>query len=192
MNPIDNPTAYDHLVIAGEPTPGVMTWTKEPERDGGWTVQAGKGADGATLEKDGAKPLECGVALYLFRDRRKGIDGFAAWDAYRPRLLVCDADGKEQALDVYHPLLEELGASSFIIKVRGGLVPDGKGGGSVKLTLLEHVASVKKRTGTGKPKGSKGGKKPSAFDVFDRADKVDPNAALKAELATLTAENNSL
>ena len=177
-NPYDTPELYDALLISCAPgngrTPGRLKWVTLPEPDEGWEVKKGKGAAGGEMVCNGRKPGTKFVCeLYLWRDAYS--DQFALWDAYKVVFQLTTKDGpSQQALDVYHPILEDAGISSAVLASPPIMVPDpdGKGGGTVKLSFLSYQP-VKKRLGTGKPKGSAAAK-PSA--------KPDPNALLKAAI----------
>lgn len=185
MNPYDNPDQYDALVITGAPgdgrTPGIFKWTTPPDPDQGWEKKEAKGSAGGETICNGEKLCECEGEIYLWKDEK--YDGFALWDAYKVVFGQTTKDGPNQtALDIYHPVAEEAGVSSFVVRNKLVVVPDGKGGGIIKIKLLQY-GPAKKKTGTGKPKGAGAGAKPTPFD---------PNYALKQKIAAQAAINDAL
>lgn len=163
MDPVSNPTAYDSFWLAGQKSPGVCRMG-EPQRDEGWSIAQAKGSDGAEITHDGAKLLVFSVEIYLWRDANR--DCFAEWTDFRPVLLPPTKDGPGQlALDIYHPVLDGIGVTSVVVSKRTEPIPDGKGGATVKLEFTEYRPS-KKRTGSGKPKGSKANTSTVFSDFF--------------------------
>lgn len=173
MNPVDNPEAYETIVLAGLESPGIATVTA-PTLETGWDQQQGKDpAKPGESVQNGTKGLEIQVELKLWKDPSLGIDHFAEWDTFRDQILKLPTKkGDPKALDVYHPLLEGMDISSVVVKSFSNPQPDGTGLGVAKLVLLQYLPSKPKGSG-GKPKGSKGNQK---------GDPPDPNADVKQAL----------
>ncbi len=180
MNPIDNHDSYDQLFVTGAPrSPGVFRLTAAPDVNTGWEKKEGKGAEGGETINNGRKLAEFEGEFYLWRDANR--DCFAEWESFKVVFAQTTKDGPlQKALDVYHPVLDEAGITSVVMRNVPVAVPDGKGGAVVKLKFLEY-RPTKKRVGTGKPKGGDG----THIDLTGGGSKPVTNAALKAENAQL-------
>lgn len=173
-NPVDNPEAYDVIVLAGLESPGICKFPP-PVREIGWDQQTGKSGERGETVQTGTKGAEFEVEFYLRKDPSSGLDEFAAWDSFRDITLRTSVKpGDPKALDIYHPSLEGLQISSVVVKTFQNPAPDGKGGGMAKVAFLEYLPTKPKGAG-GKPKGSKSAKDGAG----GAADEVDPNQAYK-------------
>lgn len=186
-SPVATPSLYESFYLAGKRSPGVCRFTGLPTADEGWKKQEPKGSDGGETVRDGRKLIEFEVELYLFVDVTTGRDDFAAWPAFRELLLTPIKKNAMKALDIYHPILEGLGIASVVVSSwgPGEPMPDGKGGGTVKIKFLQY-APPKKKSGSGKPKGSK------SSGQAGPGEKPDPNADIKAKVAAATEEYNAV
>ena len=181
-NPVDNPEAYDVLVLAGLESPGICKLTV-PTRETGWDQQQGKDGSAGESVQNGTKGLEIQCEFYLWKDPATGIDHFAEWDSFVLLLKEPTKKNSPKALDIYHPSLENKGISSVVVKSWSNPQPDGVGGGTAKVVFLEYLPSKPKGAG-GKPKGSKAGGEGSG------AQAPDPNADVKAALESETQAYN--
>jgi hypothetical protein len=189
VDPVSNPSAYDKIILAGKESPG-RAKLNFPTRDEGWEKQESKGEEGGETVPNGPKLIDFEVELYLWKERMRGIDHFARWEAWKPLLLKPVAKGARRALDIYHPQLDGLGITSVVVGTWTEPQPDGKGGGTVKLKFIQYKPSKPKSTK--KPSGSVAG--PAALgggDALDR-DYNDPNRDKKLELDALNAKDASL
>ena len=75
INPIQNPGAWDYLVISGVQSPLLKDGKLEAKREYKWDVKEGKGAKGATETFVGVPPVKFSATFVLFT-----VGDFAAWD----------------------------------------------------------------------------------------------------------------
>lgn len=179
-----NPELYETFKLAGQKSPGVL---KQPafadaKKAEGWDVGTAPGKDGSALEHKGAKPAKFSCEITLWSDENG--DRFDEWEKWKPLLGTSSKDGDEQqALDIYHPTLDEIGITSVVIATWSPPALDGPGGSStVKIEFID--AAVLKSKNTGAPKGSANNKKGNGGQPgAKKEEKPDPNADLKAKLA---------
>jgi len=183
-NPVRNPRLYDSFKLAGRRSPGRCKFNF-PKRELGWDVQVPKGSTGGNTVLNNTKPMQFEVEIYVWDgDDEFGapVDHFARWDAWKAVLDKPIKPTDPKALDIFHPQLEGLKppVRSVVVQSYCEPQPDGKGGGTAKITLLEFRPIVPKKAKT--PKGSD-----SWFSTDELAGKKsDPNADLKAEVKKLT------
>lgn len=107
-NPIDAP--QDRALIADRLTPGLceITGASSPRK---WDEQAGYAMTGAIL-------IYRGIALAHFsmRFRLFTREHWEEWAAIRPFLLRPPVGKRARALDVQHPVLDEVGISQMVIE----------------------------------------------------------------------------
>lgn len=106
-NPIDEP--IDTVLIAGEKTPGIAE-IEDAGSPRDWDERRGRGLSGASLVYGGLPlaPFKILLRLYTVRD-------WAAWHAFAPRVQRPPTGERGQALDITHPILEEVGITSFVV-----------------------------------------------------------------------------
>jgi len=187
VNPVDDSDLYDALVLGGRVSPGVcvISGLKSEQK---WDVKEADGQDGASTTHKGAQLRRFTATFTLAKDEQG--DDFAAWESYAA-LIESTVAGKDPvALDCYHPLVAAAGLTAVVKGSVGQLVPDGKGGATVAVELLEYRPPKKK---SGSPQGSKskapGG--PGAPGAPPGQAAPDPNAQAKADLAKLVEEANA-
>lgn len=115
-NPIGQ-RGYDHVLIAGERTPGIATieGADAPKR---LIKRRGYGLSGATVRDGGDELSEFKIFVDLFT-----AADFDAWTAFLPTILRRRTEPatsifalpRQRALDIQHPFLEDLGIRSVMI-----------------------------------------------------------------------------
>lgn len=176
MNPVDFSDIYDTIQLDGVTSPGKVTISGH-DRTHKWDIKEADGHGGASTTYKGEQLAQPSCSFYLVKDEGLGIDEFAEWESFQTRIeAALPASGTPKALIIYHPDLLANKISLVCPMSIGGMVHDGKGGATVVVKFLEYRPAKKKggapvsKTAAGTPK------------------KPDPNADLKAEIATLTAQ----
>ena len=168
INPLDQPDAYDHVILGDELSPGVVKLSGH-NREIGWDIKKGSGQSGATTTRSSDDPVRFTCAFTL-SDR----DDFDAWPAFLEVAKSTISGAAPKALAIYHPDLAENGIQAVVLAKVLGTVHDGVGGQVRSLEFLEYRPPVKKG---GTPKGAKASAKAP-----------DPNQAALDELARLTKQ----
>ncbi len=172
MNPIDNESLYDSILLANKRSPGFVTLSGH-DRNQKWDIKQADGHGGASTTYKGEEIAQFTASFYLVKDPVLDLDEFAEWGAFASLIRrSLPPKGKPKALDVYHPDLAANDIKSVCQASIAGMVHDGKGGATVAVKFIEYRPPKKKG---GVPSGSI--TKPP-----------DPNADLKARIAALTAE----
>jgi hypothetical protein len=173
VNPVTDFAAYDAFILAGVKSPGICTFPTAPERIEGWEQQIPSGSGGGYTIHKRSPPIEFDIELYLWVGEDENgvmVDGFAAYEAFKKiyRTTVKKTDPK--ALSFSHPLTDKLDppVASVVIGKWGMPKPDGEGGGTARIHVVEYRPYIVKPV-TG-PQGT-------------FAKKSDPNADLKNKLA---------
>lgn len=148
-NPVETPEFYDHLIIAGVETPGVVK-IDGASRPYKWDVKEGKGTSGGTTTFQGAGVPKVKVTLTMWLPEH-----FAAWDDLRTALQA-SLSKAVTALDVLYPDLSELDIFSCVVEDIGQVkrVKQGDTLSTVDFSLIEYHPP--KKAG-GNPSGSKNG-----------------------------------
>ena len=136
IDPSANSDAWDKLIVAGVPSPGVVRLTGH-KRAIGWDVKDASGQDGATTTRKGEPAKKFSSTFQLVDDPWLGSD-FAEWDAFEAVLLSSVSGAKPMALEVIHPDLQRNGWTSAVVESIGELVLDGRGGGAIQVDWLEY------------------------------------------------------
>lgn len=168
--PYANEDALNKILLGTVPSPGTVKLDRL-EDPANWNIKEANGWTGASMTLRGQNPREFDATFYLVTDQ-----DFDDWDVFQKVIDTMTAVAKPFALPVYHPDLARLRYTEVTKKSVGGLVYDGKGGASVKVTFIEYKPPKKK-------KGTSPTAKPAAGNTTP-----DPNAAAKAELAALLAQ----
>lgn len=180
ISPSSASELWDKLVVAGKQSPGVCVLSGHARKIG-WDIAAAKGQDGATTTRAGEPIGEFDAEFYL-----ADADDFAAWDDFQA-LLESSVNGADPvALDVVHPDLQRNHFTSVVLGSISETKLDGKGGGTIKVHLIEY-RPPKPKPATG-ASGSK--KSSSSGGSKDEADTAIEDAM--AELNNLLAEGDSL
>lgn len=170
-NILDNEDLYNVIVLGGVSSPGQVTLAGHDSAVE-WDVKAGWGLNGATTTLKSRTPISFTASFYMLRDVGQGVDDFAAWPAFLALINSTVASAKPKALDIYHPALAANDIKSVCKAKVGGETYDGKGGMTVVVTFQEY-----------RPPKTQGGTPTGA-----QKSAPDPNAALKAQVASLTTE----
>jgi hypothetical protein len=123
FDPISNP--IDFVMIAGRRTPGVVEFTFGSGSPRQWDERRGIDMSGATLRFRGKK-----LASFTLKLKLATSEDFAAWGTFSPTVLAMPTGGRG-ALDVVHPILEDLGIRSAVVEDVIPPMPDGDNGGWV-------------------------------------------------------------
>lgn len=162
--PFSNPDLYDHVVVDGVRSPGVVTLDGH-ERAHKWDNKEGSGQDGATSELKGAPLGAFTMTFELVNDPLLG-NQIAEWDTFQPVLERSVNGAKPIALPIEHPDLARNRFTAIVLVSIGGMNHDGKGGATIAVKVQEHRPP--------KPKGgsAKSKAKDPNQDAKDELDKI--------------------
>jgi hypothetical protein len=153
MNPVDNPEAYNSILLAGERSPGFVVLSGH-ERVQKWDVKESKKNSGASTTHQGEAVGTFTATFTLVRDAISGIDEITEWESYQTLIESTVKGSEKKALTVYHPDLARNGFTSVVLGKMGGMTHD-KGGGATIAVLFQEYFPPKANKGTGTPSGSK-------------------------------------
>lgn len=180
INPIDNPEAWDVITLHSLWTsPGYCTWAGWIRKHG-WDVKKGKGLKGATTTLVELPPSEGSFTFFLWTAAH-----FEEWDVFRP-LFKYDPTKKDvQAVQIYHPALDDVDVVLVVAEDIGPVTKVGAGMYSITVTMKEYYPKAKASAvgpikGSGYSSGEHGGAGGAATPP-----PVDPR---QAEIARLLAE----
>lgn len=171
INPLDHEEAYNHVILAGVRSPGILTAISGHDRKIGWDIKKGPGQSGASMTRTSEDPVAFTLEFFL-ADR----EDFDAWPAFLGLVDSTVSGPSPKALDIYHPDLVEQRIASVVKDTSFGTEHDGKGGQIKRIKLIEY-----------KPPKAKGGS-PSGSKTKPQPDPNDPNYAALMELKRLTDE----
>lgn len=144
-NPLDNPELYDFFLLAGQKSPGLcdVAGAGTPRT---WDERKGYGLSGATIVYTGDGLAKFGIKIKLYT-----TEDFAAWDTFKLLLKKTPRGVRPKAMDISHPLLEELGITSVVVEdlLQGVQTADGEWTYEVKLKQYRAPLPT-----IGKPDGS--------------------------------------
>lgn len=190
LSPIDNPQAWDVVKVGNTVSPGICMLSGF-SRDNDFDKKKGKGTIGATLTFTGKPPVE-GTIKFILWDNGKvggtGHDHFAEWSAFVPLLKYDPTKKTITAVDVFHPSLANIDATSFVCTKLGAVVQEGDPGQglySVTISLCEYHTPPKK-SAVGTPTTSKSNATSGA-----NANTASAQDAQQAEIAALMAQASS-
>jgi hypothetical protein len=143
INPLRDPDAFDHVVFAGARTPGLaeVSGAGNPRE---WEVLKAHGQSGATVKFTGEGLAKFTVRLFLWLPEH-----FDEWEVFRPTIAK-----PGEALDVEHPLLEELGIKAAAVEDETQWSQPQPGIFAKDLKCLQYRAP---KPALNKPAGSKAG-----------------------------------
>jgi hypothetical protein len=131
MNPQEDDV--DVIVLCGQRSPGraIVEGAGQPRK---WDEQAGVGLEGASLVGGALGLSEFSVKIQMWEARH-----FIEWDSFRELLKApkpvaagfvngISAGIKVKALDIRHPLLDEVGVNSVVVTDRTQMQPVGDDG----------------------------------------------------------------
>jgi hypothetical protein len=150
LNPIDNPQAWDVIIVAGVRSPGVCELSGF-KRDYEWDIKKGKGAFGATTTFVGRTPAKGSVKIHLWLPSH-----FVEWDKFRALLKYDPTKTKVSAVDIYHPALADVDIKSVVVESIGSIEHEKGQLYSVTIGLLEYFPPPK-ASAVSTPQSSKSG-----------------------------------
>ena len=185
---MSGPYSSNKLIVAGQESPGFVSLSGH-ERPQGWDVKDASGQDGGTTTRKG-KPvgkfsMEHQLSDWPDESGKSDYDEWPAWQA----LLESSTSGKDPiALEVVHPDLQRNGFTAVVLDKIGPHVEDGKGGGKIKVDVIEYCPPKPK------PAGAPSKAKAAAAALKDLADNTpmipyDPGAADEADMKKKMAED---
>jgi len=137
INPIDNPGAWDVVVIAGQQSPGICE-LGDVKRAHEWDVKKGKGSLAATTTFVGRPPAKFTITFRLWQS-----DHFAAWDDFVLLLQYNPTKKAVAAVDIYHPALAFAGIHSVVTESIGAPHHEGDGMYTIAIEFLEYFPAPK-------------------------------------------------
>lgn len=164
--------------VNGMPSPGAIApnGVRGFDRQTDWDKKKGKGVKGATLTRTNFPPAEGSFEFQLWL-----AEHFAQWEEFRPLLNYNPANPGDDAsaFDMYYPPLADLNISRVVVKKISPIRHVGRGRYIVVVDMIEWLnppaKSAVATVVSSNPDATSGNKKPG--------DKVDPNAALRAQFA---------
>jgi len=129
---------WDVLRIGSMRSPGVVR-LGGPGLVIGWDVQNATGLAGAVTRRINEPLKEFDAEFELSNELDDlNVSDFDTWDPFEAMLRASVSNRqKPYALDVYHPDLARVGITAATLKSIGMLVPNGKGGGTIKVQFIE-------------------------------------------------------
>lgn len=129
FNPLTSPV--DYVVLAGQRSPGVceVVGGTSPRR---WDERRGFGLSGATVVFHGvglAKPL---LRIRLFTEQH-----WSDWATWRELVQRPPLGERPRAMDIEHPILEDLGVRSVVVEDVTQPTQTGDGEWTVEVKLIE-------------------------------------------------------
>jgi len=179
-NPVDDFEDYDSFKLAGVKSPGVCTFPQAPERIEGWEQQIPNGNGGFTIHKR-TPPIEWDMELYVWVGEDEfgnPVNGFEDYRKFKKIYKTLIKKNDPKALSFSHPLTDDLDppVTSVVISKWGNPKPDGVGGGTARLHVLEYRPFIPKPV-----------TKLDGTFVEKKDKNADVKAILNAKLQTLDA-----
>jgi hypothetical protein len=152
ISPSASPYRWNYLIVAGKRAPGLVT-ISGPGIVIGWDIQSPTGMAGGVTRRKGEPVKEFDAEFDLSDETdAEGKSDFTRWDSFQRALLASvppavnpllggptpTRGGKPYPLDVSHPDLARNRITAATIGSIGHLVPDGKGGGKIKVHFIEY------------------------------------------------------
>lgn len=133
FNPFVQPPV-DYILLAGQKSPGLAAIDQgDAERIRDYAVRQPPFTSGARIV---FKRIE--LAEFSVRIRLLTADHFAEWEQWRPVIdTVPDVRREAKALDIWHPLLEDLDIKAVVIKSVSQLVQTNDGEWTCTIKFLE-------------------------------------------------------
>jgi hypothetical protein len=147
LSPIQQPTTWDVLEVGGIQSPGVC-FLSGFKRTHDFDKKSGKGTEGATLTFTRKPPVEGEVKFLLWDDGSLtgGPNQFALWGTFVQQLKYDPTKTSVTAVDVYHPALAFINATSFVCTAIGAVELEGEPGQqlySITIRLCEYAPPPK-------------------------------------------------
>lgn len=133
-SPLDQP--IDYALVAGRRTPGLcdIEGAGSPRQ---WDERRGYGVSGATLVYRGLR-----LATFSMRLRLYSSQDWTDWEAFRSTVSRAPIGERAQALDVVHPLLEQVGIRSAVVEDVLAPVQTGEGEWTIEIRWREFRRPV--------------------------------------------------
>lgn len=132
FDPITSPV--DHVVLSGQRSPGIaeITGATSPRR---WDERRGYALSGSTVIFRGV-----GLARFKIVLRLLTPEHWAEWATWSQLVQRPPPLERARALDISHPILEDLGIRSCVIETVGQPVQASQGGGewSIEIACIEY------------------------------------------------------
>ena len=162
LNPLRNPEAFDVWFLAGQVSPGLsdIAGANSPRN---WDERKGYGLSGATIVYTGDGLAQFSIKVFLWEDEH-----FEQWEAFKVLLKKAPAGTRPKALDIYHPILDDLEIRSVVVEDRSQLteVQGEPGMFYVEIKFKQYRAP---QPAVGKPQGSQSKpNEPTAEDAFEK------------------------
>ena len=182
MNIVDNPEEYRYIVTAGVRSPGVVTLSGH-DRAVKWDTKPAPGQVGATNSFTG---IGLGEFTALFE--LATADELDAWADYQQLLKSTFSGPTPKALPIYHPDLAENDFTEVVVKSLGGKTYTVDLMCRVRVVFVEFRPSRDKRVSkaTAQSRPNRTVSQPGGASEDN-----DPNAAARAELASLVEQANA-
>lgn len=137
VDPINFPQVWDAVFVGGQFSPGVCQLSGF-KRAFQFDVKKGKGALGATVTFVQRPPAEGTIKFLLWLPFH-----FGQWDQFRPLLKYDPTKKAVQAIDIYHPSLNDLEITSVVCKSIGAIEHEGNQLYSITVEVLEYFPPPK-------------------------------------------------
>lgn len=121
----------DYIVLAGQRSPGLLTWSTPGSTPRKWDVRRGPGFSGAFVVYTGDDLAEFKAKITLYTPEDE-----AAWPAFSS--LVQRSPGRPQALTISHPDLAELGIGSVVVTDLAQRERNADGSSSYEVKFLQY------------------------------------------------------
>lgn len=129
-NPYDKPV--DYVLVAGKRTPGLaeVLGADTPRR---WDEREAYGLAGALVVYHGVKLSHFRIVLRLLTPQ-----DWLDWHKFRPLVAKAPIGQRQRALDVQHPLLDEVGIRSAVVENMHSPEQTGDGEWTITLDMIEY------------------------------------------------------
>jgi len=143
-NPLSQPV--DHIILAGRKSPGLaeVTGGASPRK---WDERGGYGLSGSTLVFKGIGLAKFTVKLKLYTE-----DDWAAWHTWKPLVDKPPLGSKAKAMDITHPLTEQLGVAAVVVEEVSQPEQTDSGEWTITIKFIEYR---KPKVALAKPDGAK-------------------------------------
>lgn len=138
IDPETGARQWNVLLLGGRTSPGVVKLSGDGLKIG-WDIQQSTGMSGAITKRINEPLKEFDAEFDLSNELDDlNVSDFDLWDEFQALLKSTVLPGKKPfALPVYHPDLARVGITSVTLGGIGLMQLDGKGGGKIKVDMLE-------------------------------------------------------
>jgi hypothetical protein len=143
-DPINDP--IDYVILAGKRSPGIadIIGASSPRR---WDERRGYGLSGATLIFRGVQLAKWTLQLRLYTP-----EDWADWHAWKRLVQRPPAGARPKAMDIWHPILEELGVKAAGVEDLLQPLQTADGEWTIEIKMIEYRRPEFKLA---KPEGAK-------------------------------------